>query len=286
MATGVLIESRSRTRLPRVIAWTAGILVLLLLCVFGWLYSVARSALPQLDGKLAVSGLTASVTVLRDDHGIPTIDAANFDDLFFAQGYVTAQDRLFQMDGMRRFAAGELAEVVGPDVLEHDRQQRILGMRIAARKTIETVSAENRSHLLAYARGVNAFIESHRERLPIEFRILRYSPKPWTPEDSALIGAYMVQELSTSPRQALVRERVLAKLGPELTADLYVNSSWRDRRPTVARPTLGPDSNIDDDDSDEDSSVAKLAAERIPAVSHGEILPALAQTETAQSWLR
>ncbi len=104
-------------------------LVLLALAVLGWLYSVARSAFPELDGKLQVPGLTAPVTVMRDDHGIPTIDAANFDDLFFAQGYVTAQDRLFQMDGMRRYAAGELAEVVGPDVIEHDRQQRILGMR-------------------------------------------------------------------------------------------------------------------------------------------------------------
>src|SRR5580704_5107548 len=83
MATGVLIESRSRARLPRVIAWVAGVLALLTLAVLGWLYSIARSALPQLDGKLQVPGLAASVTVFRDDHGIPTIDAANFDDLFF-----------------------------------------------------------------------------------------------------------------------------------------------------------------------------------------------------------
>src|ERR1700691_274861 len=174
MATGVLIGSRPRTRLSRVIAWVAGVLVLLALGILGWLNSVARGALPPLDGKLQVPGLTASVEVLRDDHGIPTIDAANLDDLFFAQGYVTAQDRLFQMDGMRRYAAGELAEVVGPDVLEHDRQQRILGMRIAARKTIDTLSADDRARIEAYARGVNAFIESHRDHLPIEFRILRY----------------------------------------------------------------------------------------------------------------
>ena len=287
MASGVLVESRSRFPLTRVIAWVAGILVLFALAVLGWLYSVARSALPELDGKLQVAGLHGPVTVLRDDHGIPTIDAANLDDLFFAQGYVTAQDRLFQMDGMRRFAAGELAEVAGPDALEHDRQQRILGMRIAARKTIQTISADDRSHFEAYARGVNALIESHRDRLPIEFRILLYSPKPWTPEDSSLIGAYMVQELSTSTRQALVREKVLAKLGPELTADLYVNSSWRDRRPTVARPSFLQDT--DEDDEDADRSVAKLAYEESPALGGPgpfEILPELDQSKTAQDWLR
>ena len=94
----------------------------------------------------------------------------------------------------------------------------------------------NRSHFEAYARGVNAYIESHRDRLPIEFRILRYSPRPWTPEDSTLIAAQMVKDLNHYPyRDALEREKILAKLGPELTADLYVNSSWRDRPPTVRR---------------------------------------------------
>src|SRR5579862_2235904 len=216
-------------------------LLVLLLALSGavlWFRSAPRSALPQLDGTVSVTGLSAPVTVIRDPHGFPTIQAANLDDLFFAQGYVTAQDRLFQMDGTRRFAAGELSEVVGHSQLDHDRQQRILGLRVAARKTVETSSPEDRSHFESYARGVNAFISSHRDQLPIEFRILRYSPKPWTSEDSALIGAYMIEELSTSPRHALTREKILAKLGPELTADLYVNSSWRDRPPTVSRPNL------------------------------------------------
>ena len=230
---------------------------------------MARSALPLLDGKLRVSGLSAPVTVIRDTHGAPTIDAANFDDLFFAQGYVTAQDRLFQMDGTRRFAAGELAEVFGGEYLEHDRQQRILGLKLIARKMIEIASAEDRSHFEAYARGVNAYIESHRDRLPLEFRILRYFPRPWTPEDSELIGAQMAEDLSTGPRDALVREKILAKLGPELTADLYVNSSWHDRPPTVSKPSLDEeikggdqgdqnDEDDEDDDSDADTSVTDL----------------------------
>src|SRR5580704_11388507 len=128
--------SRSRFRWARLILYFLAVIVLIFAGGLAWFNSVARSALPQLDGKLRVVGLSAPVTVVRDVHGAPTIDAANFDDLFFAQGYVTAQDRLFQMDGMRRFAAGELAEVFGGEFVEHDRQQRILGLREVAQKTI------------------------------------------------------------------------------------------------------------------------------------------------------
>jgi penicillin G amidase len=266
---------RPRLRILRVVAFVLSLMLLAVLGLCGWFYSMVRSALPQLDGRLRVPGITAPVKVIRDGHGAPTIDAANFNDLFFAQGYITAQDRLFQMDGMRRFAAGELSEVFGSDYLEHDRQQRILGLKVVARKTVETLPAGDRSRFEAYTRGVNAYIESHRDRLPLEFRILRYSPQPWTPEDSTLIGVQMVKDLSTSPRHALVREKILAKLGPDLTSDLYVNSSWHDRPPTVSRPTLdqeikSDDQNDDedeDDDSGADSSVTGLAPRKdIPAL--------------------
>ena len=95
------------------------------------------------------------------------------------------------------------------------------GSRLAAQKALEVLSAQNRGHFEAYARGVNAYIESHRDRLPIEFRILRYSPRPWEPVDSTLIAAQMVKDLNHYPYgDALDREKILAKLGPELTADL------------------------------------------------------------------
>jgi len=259
MATSTAPYSTPKMKFAKLI--TFAVLVLLLFClgICLWLRSVMLSALPQLNGTSQVRGLTGSVVVTRDAQGLPTIQASNLDDLFFAQGYVTAEDRLFQMDGMRRFAAGELSEVVGEVQLEHDKQQRILGLRAAAKKTIETTSAEDRARFAAYARGVNAFIDSHRGRLPVEFRILRYAPQAWTTEDSALIGAYMVEELTTSPRHALTREKILAKLGPELTNDLYVNASWRDRLPTAVRHNL--EKKIDDD-SDSDDSVAHLEDEQ------------------------
>src|SRR5690242_6905967 len=168
------------------------LLIIVLVAILGalfWFYSVARSALPQLDGTVRVPGLSAPVRVIRDSHGVPTIEAENPGDLYFAQGYVIAQDRLWQMDGMRRFAAGELAEVLGSGLIAHDKEQRILGLRLAARRALEVISPEERSYFEAYGRGVTAYIESHRERLPLEFRILRYSPHPWTAEDSMLIPA-------------------------------------------------------------------------------------------------
>lgn len=258
MATTTTLVSSTpkRLRFWRLVVF---FLVLLLLAALGagtWLYSIVRSALPQLDGTQQVRGLAAPVTVSRDAHGVPTIEAPNLDDLFFAQGYVTAQDRLWQMDTMRRFAAGELAEILGPDFVKRDREQRILGMRVAARKIVEVASNSDQAHFEAYARGVNAYIDSHRDRLPIEFRILHYAPRPWTPEDSGLIAAQMVKDLNLYHSGiALVREKILAKLGPELTADLYVNSSWHDRPPTQARPTL-EDNSDDSSDSGVDSSVA------------------------------
>ena len=112
------------------------LLLIVLLALFGvlaWLYSIGRSALPQLDGKITVPGLSSQVRVIRDGHGIPTIEAGNLQDLFFAQGYVTAQDRLWQMDLLRRFAAGELSEILGKELLPSDREQRILSLRAAAK---------------------------------------------------------------------------------------------------------------------------------------------------------
>ncbi|MBZ5599988.1 MAG: penicillin acylase family protein [Acidobacteriia bacterium] len=259
---------RGRFRLGRVFAFLLGLLLVIVVGGAAWLYSVARSALPQLDGTLQARGLAAPVRITRDAHGVPTIEASNLDDLLFAQGYVTAQDRLWQMDAMRRFAAGELSEVLGPDLVKHDREQRILGMRVAARKIVEVASSADRAHYQAYAQGVNAYIDSHHDRLPIEFRILHYTPGPWSPEDSALIAAQMVKDLNLYHSDvALVREKILAKLGPELTADLYVNSSWRDRPPTQARPTL-EDNSDDDSDSGVDSSVAsRVGTTPTPALS-------------------
>jgi penicillin G amidase len=278
-ATGAPVARRS-TGL-RIFLWLLLILVLLAVGVVAYAYFIARSALPQLDGNLQVKGLSAAVKVTRDGHGVPAIEAATLDDLFFAQGYVTAQDRLWQMDIMRRFGSGELSEVLGGDTLKIDREQRILGLRAAARKGLQTASARDRSYFEAYAHGVNAFIDAHRSSLPIEFRILKYRPKQWQAEDSIVIANSMVKDLNFYTfGDMLARERILAKLGPELTADLYVNRSWHDRPPTVMRGDLNDqeDKGDPDDEDDEDGpdnsvtqqrGAAEIWAQRTPEAVNG-----------------
>jgi len=265
---------KSRRTFPssisRILLWLLLAVVVLLAGVVGYAYYVAHSALPQLDGRLQISGLEGPVTVTRDSHGVPAIEAASFTDLFFAQGFVTAQDRLWQMDVMRRYGSGELSEIFGEDTLKVDREQRILGLRAAAKKAIEMASPRDRSFLEAYTRGVNAYIGTRGGRLPIEFRMLRYAPKPWSMEDSVVIAYVLVKDLNYHYFfDALSREKILAKLGPELTADLYVNRSWHDRPPTVMREDLTEPDNTggSDDEDDDDSPDNSVTQRRVPLIA-------------------
>ncbi len=197
-----------------------------------WFYSAVRVSLPQLDDTVRLAELSAPATVVRDGHGVPHITAATMEDLVFAQGYVTAQDRLWQMDMTRRYIAGELAEVLGPDYLKNDRVQRTLGMRQLAQRAAAAMPGDDRRLLEAYARGVNAYIDTHRDALPIEFRILSYSPRAWSPEDTFLIACMFNEMLNLFfMDDMLSRERVLARVPAELGADLFPNSSWRDHPP-------------------------------------------------------
>jgi penicillin G amidase len=262
--------SRRGLSIARIFLWLTLVLLIVIVTAIGYAYHMAQSALPQLDGRLPINGLSAAVTVTRDTHGVPTIEASSLDDCFFAQGYVTAQDRLWQMDVMRRYASGELSEILGADTLKVDREQRILGMRAAAKKSMAMASPRDRGYFEAYARGVNAFIATHGDRLPLEFRILHYAPKPWLAEDSVVIANQMVKDLNYHYfDDTLAREKILAKLGPELTSDLYVNKSWHDRPPTMMREDLSePDDKAgdtdDEDDEDDDAPDNAVTQRNIP----------------------
>src|SRR5438552_247874 len=165
----VLVPRRSPARMVlRAILIFLAIVVTALLAVAAWFYSAARAALPQVDGTLRVAGLAAPVIVVRDLQGVPHISAASVPDLLLAQGYVTAQDRLWQMDISRRAAAGELAEILGEELVARDREQRILQLRVAAERGAAALDSRARTDLEAYAGGVNAFIENHRNHLPME----------------------------------------------------------------------------------------------------------------------
>ena len=201
------------------------VLAFLMVTGGGWLYWHARASLPQLDGAIQVAGLSAPVEVLRDARGVPHLRASSLHDLFFTQGYVTAQDRLWQMDLSRRLAEGELSEVFGERTLRFDLDNRTLGFRQVSQRALAELSPEARAPLTAYAKGVNTFIASHRDRLPIEFFLLKYRPRPWTEVDSLGVALNMAKTLNTTWGTDLMRERIRAKLGPDLSADLLPDHS-------------------------------------------------------------
>lgn len=165
--------------------------------------------------------VAAEVRVDRDRLGVPHIRAASVEDSLFAQGYATAQDRLWQMDSLRRFAAGELAEIAGKGALELDIKARQLRMGRIAERWARKLPAEQRAHLAAYARGVNFFIEQNLRRLPPEFALLGYSPRPWRIQDSLLCALQMNRTLSGNWEQDLLKWRMLRTGAPGLVEQLF-----------------------------------------------------------------
>lgn len=169
---------------------------------------------------LALPGLRERVTVRRDERGIPYIDAKNEDDLYFAQGYVTASDRLWQMDLLRRTERGELSEVLGNTTLEQDKQHRTLGFAQEVAVELASASPLARRVLDSYTSGVNAYISSlDSKTMPPEFQILQYKPKPWTPTDSLLVGKLFAEALSNTWQLDIMRA-ALAGLPAEKRAGL------------------------------------------------------------------
>src|SRR5947209_5577891 len=178
---------------------------------------------------LSLAGLLDKVIVRRDERSIPYIEAANEADLYFAQGYVTASDRLFQMELFRRTARGELAEIFGAGpsgtALESDKQHRRYGFAQLAEAQVERLPAKLRAALEAYARGVNAFIESlDAKSLPPEFQILQLKPRPWRVADSLVVGKLFDETLSTSWRLDLTRA-AFADLPQTIRDQLFPESS-------------------------------------------------------------
>jgi penicillin amidase len=158
------------------------------------------------DSTIRLAGLRGSATVAYDERGVPYIEAANESDLYFAQGYVTAKDRLFQLDLLRRTARGELSEILGTPTLEEDKRHRLYNYARLTEDLVTRSPREVRAALEAYARGVNAFTESLDEQnLPTEFRVLQYRPRPWTPADLLLSGKLLAEALSTNWQNDLAR---------------------------------------------------------------------------------
>jgi penicillin G amidase len=198
----------------------AGGLVLLLALAGGGLWYVS-SSLPQVSGPISVEGIRGVVTIARDADGVPLITAENDEDAAFGLGFVHAQDRLFQMEMMRREGAGRLAEIFGEKALPIDRQMRVLGLYRAAEEELPLLAAPVRRQLDAYAAGVNAYLAARGGALPPEFLLLRFAPERWRPADSLIWGKLMDLELAGDYRGELERARLLSTLSPAELDFLY-----------------------------------------------------------------
>jgi penicillin amidase len=180
--------------------------------------TMVRRPLARTSGRLSLPGLAEPVQILRDRWGVPHIYARNTSDLFMAQGYIHAQDRLWQMELQRRTGLGRLAELFGPIALDTDRYVRVLGFNRVVQREAEMLEGEARAVVDAYVRGINAFIDQHTRRLPIEFTILRLRPEPWRPEDVLVWAKMMALNLSRDWMTDLLRARIVATVGPERAA--------------------------------------------------------------------
>jgi penicillin amidase len=211
----------------RIVGYSALALVSLLALACLAVYFTLRASLPQLDGEIAVPELKAQATIARDALGTPTIRAASRRDLAFATGYAHGQDRFFQMDLMRRVAAGELAELLGKPLLEMDEKFRVHGFRRIAAAIVKDSTAVDRELLDAYAAGVNLALTNAGAQ-PWEYTLLRTQPAPWRVEDSVLVAFSMYLNLNDSSGAAeMARAHLREVLPPQLYDFLHpLGTEW------------------------------------------------------------
>ncbi len=215
----------------RMLLWIGialGALILLLLAGGALaFYRASRQPFPQTRGTLRLPGLRAPVTVIRDRWGVPHIYASNLHDLFMAQGFVHAQDRFWQMEFWRHIGTGRLSEMLGKTTLNQDRFIRTLGWNRAAQQDLERLGPEERAILEAYAAGVNAYLEQHRDRLPLEFTLFRlfgrrWEIEPWQPLHTVAWAKVMAWDLGGNWDDELLNARIVDRIGAERLKELVL----------------------------------------------------------------
>lgn len=200
----------------------------------------AKAVLATIDGEIAVTGLKAPVEVLRDRWGVPHIYAKNSDDLFFAQGFVAAQDRLFQIDLWRRIALGETADILGKAGIEGDTFARLIRYRGDMDAEWRSYSADTKQIATAFTNGINAYIKHSAKKLPIEFQILGHQPKLWQPED--VLGRMSGIIMSRNFSDEVLRAHLVDKLGLATARMLMPTDPRKDAVPVF--DMMGIDSRI------------------------------------------
>ncbi len=188
---------------------------------------MSKRRMAQHSGELKLEGLKAKVTIRRDPEGVPYIYAQNREDLFFAQGVVHAQDRLWQMEVNRRLALGRLSEVFGAAALDTDRLTRTVGFGRMAQQDLNLVDEDMRKQLDAYCKGVNAAIQQMGKRLPVEYKLAKFAPVPFEPIHVLAWTRLLTLQLSNGWGHELARAHFVEALGPELAAELDIRHDPR-----------------------------------------------------------
>ncbi len=187
--------------------------IFMLLGAFILTYFTFRSSLPARKDSLSIPGLRSEVTVAWDRWGVPHIKADNEQDLFLASGFIQARERLWQMEFLRRLAHGRLAEILGKPGERFDVRTRVLGIPVALERDYQKLSAEMKELLSAYARGVNAYLDSLKWKWPPEFIILRFRPEPWRVEDTLAIKFVLAMGLAADLSSELPRMNIMKLTG-------------------------------------------------------------------------
>jgi penicillin G amidase len=189
--------------------------------ILKWIFKkMAKKSLPQIQGTLSIEGLSESVEIIRDKWGVPHIYAENDNDLVFAQGFVHAQERLWQMELYRRTACGRLSELFGELSFESDRLLRTLGFRRVGMENYKMLSPEVQEGIKAYSKGVNAYLNHPTFKLPLEFKLVKHTPEPWSIEDSMAFSSLMAFQLSGHFAVKIPRGQIFNKLGLDKLREL------------------------------------------------------------------
>ncbi|TFH32920.1 MAG: penicillin acylase family protein, partial [Anaerolineales bacterium] len=228
------------TRMRRFLIIFSSLLVLALILA-GTGYFLVRRSFPTTDGMVQVPGLQDRVEVFRDSFGVPHVYASNQHDLFFAQGYVHAQDRFWQMEFWRRIGSGRLSEILGEAGLEQDRFIRTVGWHRSAALEFELLDPEEKTILESYAQGVNAYINEHAGKLGLEFTLVgltgvKFEPEPWTPLNSLSWAKVMAWDLGGNRSAELTRAHIAARLGSGAVDELM--PPYAEDHPTIVSSTL------------------------------------------------
>lgn len=211
-------------------------LIIILTAVSIVFYNMLKSSLPEYEGKTFSEKISDDILIYRDSMAIPYIISKDEKDAAFALGYVHAQERLFQMDLIRRAGKGKLSEIFGTKTIPFDKMFRTVGIERTVKKNIKQMSSDEIHFLQSYSDGVNKFLNDHKGKYPAEFDILNYDPDPWTPEDCLITGKMMAWELNIGWWVDIAFTRLVQKLGKEKIMEILPD--YPENAPYVIPPEL------------------------------------------------